>query len=142
MPKMDKTFSEWGEHLTKLSHEVSRRWPMLSVSVDRETCLRVQIRDVMGGAVELDLSRRANEDCLIPNVRVGSSGGLPSDLSVAQAKLNDMRIVLDALHYCNAACADLRLFPEGKCPCAQCSGRGYSSRSDTPCGACKGKGVR
>lgn len=138
---MDMTFSEWGERLVKLAQEVGARWPV-SASVERATTLHVQIHDVMSGRVDLDLSQRPQEDCMVPSVRTGSSAGFPTDLSMAQAKLNDMQLVLDALHFCNASCANIRVFPEGKCPCAKCSGRGTKFRSDTPCDACGGEGVR
>jgi hypothetical protein len=138
---MDMTFDEWGEHLKKLSQKVVARWPV-SVSVDKATSLHVEIRDATGGRVELDLSRQPGDDCMVPNVRVGSGSGLPSDLSYAQAKLNDMRLVLEALHFCNVSCSNIRVFPEGKCPCAQCRGSGTKFRSDAPCEACNGEGVR
>jgi hypothetical protein len=138
---MDVTFPEWGEHLTKLSHEVVVRWPALAVSVDKAQSLRVEIREVMSGAVDLRISSR-DDDCMMPLVGVSGSGGLPADPSIAQAKMNEMQLVLDALHYCNARCQGIRVFLEGNCPCAQCSGRGTKYKSDAPCEACDGKGRR
>lgn len=138
---MDVTFPEWGNHLTSLAHDVVVRWPFVSVSVDRNERMSVEIKEVMSGAVDL---RTAGGDarCMVPRIDVSGSGGLPQDLSLAQSKINDMQTVLGVLHYCNAQCVGIRVFAEGECPCAQCSGRGTMYRSKTPCDACDGKGTR
>jgi DnaJ-class molecular chaperone len=73
---------------------------------------------------------------------VTSSSGFPGEVSVAQARVNDIQLVLNALHHCNAMCSGIRIFDDGKCPCSFCGGRGTSFRSSTPCETCKGTGKR
>ena len=132
----DMTFSDWDAHLGSLQAQVQTRWADLEVAVHKSS-LSVKMRDCMSGDVRLE---RGSADFMVPRVRIGSSVGMPLELSLAQAQLNDMARVMDALHFVHAACDGMRVFRDGECPCSRCSTKGKTR--DGECDACGGEGFR
>lgn len=132
------TFTEWDSHLELIKGFVAQRWPDVALYIHKSS-LTIKMVEVMTGDVSLQLSPQ-EDNCMVPRVSVGSSGGLPSPLELAQAKLNDMARVLEALHFANGKCAGIRVFRDGQCPCARCDTRG--DVRGTPCDGCEGKGTR
>jgi len=78
---------------------------------------------------------------LLPEVRVGSSSALPSNLTAARAHLDAARAVVSCAERAYARLYRYTVWPENA-PCDACGGTGRVRHNDHPCASCDGLGVR
>lgn len=135
---MNITLSEWEKRALDLKSEIEKRIPIVTVKRMHNNHDLTIITDDCSGTIGLEID--GGDNCLRVEAQIGSAKPPTGKLSQVEASLANYRGVLDALHYAIAQTDSMRIFPDGKCPCDWCSGKGISC--GTKCKKCNGEGVR
>lgn len=131
------TMTEWLAREAEIAQEVTRRWPWLMRPYkDGSAAVRIST-EALTATLELSFSEH---DHLRPQPVIVSSrtccGGV-ADVCEFARQVAEVR---DAMLFVHGLVSGVMVYPDGKCPCSHCAGRGTTWGA--PCSHCEGKGKR
>ena len=127
------TLSEWKDRIRALESVMVTRHPAVEVSLDQFDSVGLRTEHC-SGSVDLVLGPKG--EGMVARVYVGSGKAMSGSMSDVEHGLYEYRLVVDALHYCEAQLGELRIWGDGDCPCDPCKGTGKG------CTFCGGTGQR
>lgn len=132
------TQTEWDEAIQLMATKTLQRWPWIKVDARKgEIHLSTE---VCSATLDIRIAREKDNLWMEPTPRFGSGTSLMGELSTVERGLFEYRGVLDALHFLVSEAGDVRIHPDGKCPCDSCGATGKVRGVE--CSRCEGKSVR